>query len=105
VIAVAVGLLGAGSGQAFADPPQYEFHQHLPGSHANVHSHPDWSTVAPPRPFDRQHAPATGGRTVTVGTPSGNSSFDAWPAVVIVTLAALLGAVTITRRHRLPTAT
>jgi hypothetical protein len=105
-IAVVVGLLGAGAGQAYADPPQYKFHQHLPGSHANVHQHTDWGSVAPPRPFDRQYAHVTGGRTVPVDSPSGNGSFDAWPAAVLVAmLAALLGTVAITRRHRLPTAT
>jgi hypothetical protein len=107
VIAVVVGLLGTGSGQAFADPPQHTFHQHLPSSHAMVHQHSDWRSVAPPRPFGgTQYAPVTGGRTVPVDAPAGDSSFDAWPAAVLIAMfAALLGVVAITRRHRLPTAT
>jgi hypothetical protein len=103
-IAVVVGLLGAGTGQAHADPPQYQFHAHLPGSHANVHQHADWGSVDAPRPFN-QHAPATGGRTVPVGSPSDSGSFDAWPGALIVIAAGLLGAVTFARRHRMPTAT
>jgi hypothetical protein len=101
-IAVVVGLLGAGTGQAYGDPPQYKLHQHLPGSHANVHRQTDWNAVAPPRPFGApQHAPVTGGRTV----PAGNSSFDAWPAAVLIAMLAALGVVAVTRRHRLPTTT
>jgi|SRR5690242_12992614 len=103
-IAVVVGLLGAGTGQAYADPPQYKFHQHLPGSHANVRQHSDWGSVGAPRPFDH-HIPATGGRTVPVGSPSDGGSFDAWPGALIVAAAGLLGAVTLARRHRMPTAT
>jgi hypothetical protein len=122
VIAVVVGLLGTGSGQAFADAPQ-----HLPGSHANVHQRSSWGSVDPSRPFGGphlapfggpQHAPnphhiglgriqppVTDGRTVPADQPSGNGSFDAWPGVLIVMAAAVLGAVTLARRHRLPTAT
>jgi hypothetical protein len=116
-IAVVVGLLGAGagSGQALADPPQNQFrqHQHLPGSHANIHQLPDWSTVAPPSALRDRHdalgqiqAPVTGGRTVPVNSPAGDGSFDAWPAAALAALfAGLLGVVAITRRRRLPTAT
>ena len=105
-IAVVVGLLGAGAGQAYADPPQHTFHQHLPGSHANVHQHADWGSVAPPRPFGgAQHAPVTGGRTASADSPGGDGSFDAWPAVVIAMVAALGGAVALTRRNRLPSTT
>jgi hypothetical protein len=103
-IAVVVGLLGAGGGQAYADPPQLQFHNHLPGSHANVHQHSDWGSVAVPRPFDTQHA-TTGGRTVPVGSPSDGGSVDAWPGVLFVMAAAVLGGVTLARRHRVPTAT
>jgi hypothetical protein len=111
-IAVVVGLLGAGAGQAHADPPQYKFHQHLPGSHANVHRQTAWSTVAPPSALrdrhdalGRIHAPVTGGRTVPADSPAGNGSFDAWPVVLIAMVAALLGTAAMTRRHRLPTTT
>jgi hypothetical protein len=95
-IAVVVGLLGAGSGQAFADPP----HQHLPGSHANVHQHT--ATLPGSHANVHQHAPVTGRRTA----PADDGPLDAWPAAALIaTLAALLGAVAITRRHRVPTAT
>jgi hypothetical protein len=96
-IAVVVGLLGAGAGPAHADPPR-----HLPGSHANVHQHTDWNSVGPAQPFG---GPVTGGRTLPVAAPSDGGSFDAWPAVLIATLAALLGAAALTRRHRPPTTT
>jgi hypothetical protein len=111
-IAVVVGLLGTGTGQAFADPPQVQFHKHLPGSHAMVHQHTvtrTVDTVRGPRQWHeavgRSHAPVTGGLTQPVGSPSDGGSFDAWPAVLIVTVAALLGAVARTRRHRLPSTT
>jgi hypothetical protein len=105
-IAVVAGLLGAGAGvgQAHADPPQHQFHGHLPGSHANVHQLPDWSSVDPPRPFDQPVA-ATGGRTEPLGSPSDGGSVDAWPGALIVLGAGALGAVTLARRHRSPTAT
>jgi hypothetical protein len=111
-IAVVVGLLGTGTGQAFADPPQVQFHPHLPGSHANVSRHTVTRTVDTVRgvrqwheAIGRSHAPVTGGRTQPAGSPSDGGSFDAWPAVLIVTAAALLGGVALTRRHRLPSTT
>jgi hypothetical protein len=110
-IAVVVGLLGAGAGQAYADPPQHTFHQHLPGSHANVHHGADWASVQPPAVLHRHdalgriHATTTADHTVPGNRPAGNGSFDAWPAVVIAVVAALGGAVALTRRNRLPSTT
>jgi len=111
-IAVVVGLLGTGAGQAFADPPQMQFRAHLPGSHAMVHQRQVTRTVdtvpgarARHDALGRSHAPVTGGRTQPAGSPSDGGSFDAWPAVLIVTAVALLGGVALSRRHRLPSTT
>ena len=108
VIAVVAGLCAAGSGQAFADPPQNQVeHPHLPGSHASIAPH--WRSLDVPqfvidrhRALGSDHAPATGGRTVAVGTRPDGGSLEVWPAPLIATAVALLAAVAVARRRLRP---
>ena len=84
VIAVVVGLIAGGSGQAFADPPQYQSEQpHLAGSHANVHMY-----ASPPLSPDR----------------GGSAGFD-WPIVILVSALPSAALVIVHRRRRLQPAT